>query len=115
MVLNKRPLENPGKAPIREPNTNDGPSSPLSDPAPLPPSTTETDPELNLFQTLVVRTEKHNALVQKMNLFRRASGGMRIKIETNEEGKDFFAVSPVCQERRRAPAALHHDHPRINP
>ena len=68
MVLNKRPLENPGKAPICEPNTNDGPSSPLSDPAPLPPSTTEMDPELDLFQMLVVRTEKHNALVQKMNL-----------------------------------------------
>ena len=68
MVLNERPLGNPGKAPIREPNTNDGPSSPLSDPAPLPPSTTETDSELDLFQMLVARTEKHNAVVRKMNL-----------------------------------------------
>ena len=71
MVLNECPLGNPGKAPIHEPNANDGPSSPLSDPAPLPPSTTEVDSELNLFQTLVARTEKHNALVQKMNLLRR--------------------------------------------
>ena len=63
MVLNKCPFKNFGKAPIHEPNANDRPSSPLLDPAPFPPSTTETDSELDLFQTLVARTEKHNALV----------------------------------------------------
>ena len=71
MVLNKCPLRNPGKAPIHEPNANNGPSSPLSDPAPLTSSTTEMDSELDLFQKLIARTEKHNALVQKMNLLQR--------------------------------------------